>query len=152
MAFKKKSPAAKSDAGVLAAISSAEKSAAQAFADWGKAVKKAMDTTEKNVLAAAKKVSSQRLRANKALARVRKAKGASAKANARSARKAVLANLAATSATLEAARESHAASKAASKLYQMVENGMARGMKLAEKAAAKAAKPRKRRRRRARSA
>jgi hypothetical protein len=152
MASKKKSTAATRSASVLTAISSAEKSAAQAFAAWGKAVEKAIATTEKNLVGATKKATSVRARAGKALLRVRKAKGASAKANARNARKGVLANVAAANATLDAARESHAASKAAQKLYQLIEKSMAGGIKLAEKAAAKAAKPRKRRRRKARSA
>ncbi len=148
MATKKKPSAAARGASVIKAITAAEKTAAKTFADWSKAVNKAVATTEKVAAAAARKSAGFKKRSASSLARVKKARSSEVKAVARNARKAVLTELSAANAALKSARESLATSKAAHKLFSLVEKGMHSGMQMAEKAAAKAAKPKRRRRRR----
>jgi hypothetical protein len=135
MAFKTKfSPAARA-ASVMKAISSAEKSAMQAVAGWGKTTEKALAASEKSLAAASKKAGRLKTRAADALKRVQRAKAKQVKAVASDARKLVQTELASARATLKSARESHAAAKAAHRLFQLVEKGVASGLQAAEKAA-----------------
>lgn len=139
MAFRRKLTPAARAASVVKSISSAQESAMQAFSSWGRATKKAVDVSERNLAAAARKAARMNARAAKALKRMQRAKAKQVKAVARDARKLAQTELASARATLQAARESHAAAKAAHKLYRLVEQGMASGMQAAEKLAAKAA-------------
>ena len=148
MATKKKPSAAARGASIIKAVAAAEKAAAKTFADWGKAVNKAVTTTEKAAKTAARKSTGFKKRSASGLARVKKARSSEVKTAARNARKAVLTQLSAANAELKAARMAHATTKAAHKLFSLVEKGMLSGMLMAEKAAAKAAKPKRRRRRR----
>jgi hypothetical protein len=109
MAFKKKlSPAARA-ASVMKAISSAEKSAMQAVAGWGKTTEKALSASEKNLAAASKRAGRMKTRATNALKRVQRAKAKEVKAIASDARKLVQTELASARATLKAARIGHLA-------------------------------------------
>ena len=135
MAFKKKlSPAARA-ASVMKAILSAEKTAMQAVAGWGKTTEKAFIASEKNLAAASKRAGRIKTRAGNALKRVQRAKAKEVKAIASDARKLVQTELASARAVLKTARESHAVAKAAHKLFQLVEKGVASGVQAAEKAA-----------------
>ena len=143
MAFKTKlSPAARA-ASVMKAISSAEKTAMQAVAGWGKTTEKALGASEKNLAAASRKAGRLKTRATNALKRVQRAKVKQVKTIASDAHKLVQTELASARAALKAARESHATAKAARKLFQLVEKGVVSGVQAAEKAA----QPKKLRRR-----
>src|SRR4030042_1336983 len=120
MAFKKKfSPAARA-ASIMKAISSAEKTAMQAVAGWGKTTGKALITSEKSLAAASSKAGRLKARAANALKRVQRAKAKQVKAIAGDARKLAQTELASARATLKPARESHPAPKAARRLFQLV--------------------------------
>ncbi len=143
MAFKKKfSPAARA-ASVMKAIGSAEKTAMQAVAGWGKTTRKALVTSEKHLAATSRQAARLKSRAANALKRVQRARAKQVKEIAGEARKRVQAELAAARDRLKTARESHAAAKAAHKLFQLVEKGVVSGVQAAEKAA----QPKKLRRR-----
>ena len=134
MAFKTKlSPAARA-ASVMKAISSAEQTAMQAVAGWGKTTQRALSASERNLAAASKKAGRIKTRAANAFKRVQRAKAKQVKAIARDARKLAQTELASARATLKTARESHAAAKAAHKLFQLVEQGVASAVQAAEKA------------------
>lgn len=135
MALKKiLSPAARA-ASVMKAISSAEKTAMQAVAGWGKTTQKAFTASERNLATASKRASRLKTRAANALKRVQRAKAKQVKAIASDARKRVQTELASARATLKTVRESHATAKAAHKLFQLVEKGVVSGVQAAEKAA-----------------
>ena len=135
MAFKKKlSPAARA-ASVMKVIASAEHTAMQAVAGWGRTTEKALTASERNLAAASRKAGRLKARAANALKRVQRTKAKQVKAIASDARKLVQVELASARDTLKSARESHAAAKAAHKLFQLVEKGVMSGLHAAEKAA-----------------
>ena len=128
------SPAARA-ASVMKAITSAEKTAMQAFSGWGKATGKALGTSEKNLATDSRQVDRFRVRAANALKRLQRAKAKQARAIASDVRKLAQSELVSARAALKTARESHAAAKAAHKIFQLVEKGVASGVQAAEKAA-----------------
>lgn len=135
MARTKKASLSTRGTSAIKAVSSAQKTAVQALAGWGRTVRRAVATTERGLSAATRKTARIKARSGVALDRIRHAKAAPVKAAARAARNRLLVELAAARRILTAARESYAAAKAAQQLFRTIEKGMASGVKEAEKAA-----------------
>lgn len=143
MAFLRRRSAAARLGSAFKSVSSAEQAAAKALAHWGKTVETAVDRTEKDLAAAARRAAQAKTRLDKAISRVKKAQGKRARAAAERVRKELQKELSAAGAAVRKARHSHAGTKAARRLYQSVAAGIASGIRAAEQALKKV-KPQRR--------